>query len=85
MTNEEAHRLELQIAGLQRTVETGFTGVEGRVNLLIRGEEYNARELQDHDQRLTALEERRFPLQVVSGIVSVAAVGMAAVSLLKGG
>lgn len=85
MTNEEAHRLELQMAGLQRTVETGFATVRGDLNLLARGEQLNISETQKHDVRIQALEDRRFPLQIVSGVVSVAAVGLAAVSLLKGG
>lgn len=85
MTQDEAHRLAIALETLRGTVETGFATVRGDINLLARGEQMNAAELQSMDVRMRALEERRFPLPTIGGIMGVAGAVFAGLSLLKGG
>lgn len=81
----EARDLERSIANLHRLTETGFATVRGDINVLSTKESRNAQDIVDLEQRLGTLEERRFPLHVVGGIMSVAAVGLSVVGLVKGG
>jgi hypothetical protein len=82
---EEGHRLELQIAALRTVVETGFGAVRGDLNLLARGETMNIKELEDHDTRLKDLEARRIPQTFLGPVLSLAAIAVSAIALLKGG
>lgn len=85
MTQDEAHRLALALEAVRGTMETGFATVRGDINLLARGEQMNASELQAMDTRVSALEARRFPLPTIGGIMGVAGAVFAGMSLLKGG
>lgn len=84
MTQEEAHRLALALEALRGSVDNGITAVRGDINLLAHRADTNRKDIDEHDARIGSLEERRFPLHVVGSIMSVAAVVLAGLSLVKG-
>lgn len=85
MSPDESHRLELQIAALRTVVETGFGAVRGDLNLLARGETMNIEELKEHDGRLKDLEARRIPQTFLGPVLSLAAITVSVVAIVKGG
>lgn len=85
MTPAEAHRLSLALEALRGTMESGFTAVRGDINLLAHKESRNSSDLRELDDRVDALEERRFPLPTIGGIMGVAGVVISLASVLKGG
>lgn len=84
MSPDEGRALERAIADLQRTTETGFATVRGDINLLARGEALNVAETQKLVVRVAALEDRRFPLPTIGGLMGVLAVGVSVVTALSG-
>lgn len=70
---------------LEGSVNTGFTRVEGELSLLRRGEREVAEDVKDLRTDVDELQSRRFPLPVIGGLVSVAALGMSAFTLVRGG
>ncbi|MFE2046799.1 hypothetical protein ACFXAZ_38970 [Streptomyces sp. NPDC059477] len=64
-----------ELAELRRTVEVGFTRVDGQLALLVQRGEQTDKTLDDHEQRLDALERDRWPMRMVTGLAAVIAVG----------
>lgn len=81
----EARQLERQIGDLHRLTETGFATVRGDINVLATKESRNSGDIEDLDDRLVKLEERRFPLPMIGGIMGIAGVCVSVMSLVKGG
>lgn len=73
----DLHRLALAMEQLNGTVQTGFATVRGDINLLARAEHQNGEDIDKLDTRVGKLEERRWPLQITQGVMSVAAVAIA--------
>ncbi|MFE2044293.1 hypothetical protein ACFXAZ_25890 [Streptomyces sp. NPDC059477] len=65
-----------ELAELRRTMEVGFTRVDGQLALLVQRGEQTDKTLDDHEQRLDALERNRWPLHVVAAVTAVAAIGL---------
>lgn len=82
--NEETHRLALALEGLRGTVETGFATLRGDINLLARGENHNTRRIDDLEEDVDKLKERRMPLQVIGGLCVASSVVLSVLSLIKG-
>lgn len=70
---------------LEGSVNTGFQRVEGELSLLRRGEREAADDVKELRADVDELQSRRFPLPVIGGLVSVAALGMSAFTLVRGG
>lgn len=85
MTPAEAHRLALALESIRGTVETGFTAVRGDINLLAHKESRNASDVLELDKRVNALEDRRFPLPAIGGIMGVIGVLISLIATVKGG
>lgn len=85
MTQEDAHRLAVALEQLRGSVDSGITAVRGDINLLAHRADTNRKDIDEHDGRIGALEERRFPLHVVGSIMSVTAVVLAGLAFVKGG
>lgn len=81
----EARALERSIYELHRLTETGFATVRGDINVLATKESRNSRDIEDLDGRIERLEERRFPLPMIGGIMGIAGVCVSVMSLIKGG
>lgn len=70
---------------LEGSVNTGFQRVEGELSLLRRGERETTDDVRELRTDVDELKSRRFPLPVIGGLVSVAALGMSAFTLVRGG
>ena len=69
--------MALAMETLNGTVQTGFATVRGDINLLARAERQNGEDIDKLDSRVGKLEERRWPIQITQGVMSVAAVAIA--------
>jgi len=78
VTPPESTSVALELAELRRTMEVGFTRVDGQLALLVQRTEQTDKTLNEHDTRITALERNRWPLPAVAALT---AVGALAVSL----
>lgn len=76
MTPPESTTIALELAELRRTMEVGFTRVDGQLALLVQRTEQTDKTLDEHDQRLTALERSRWPLPAVAALTAVGALGL---------
>lgn len=76
-TDPELHRLALAVEQLNGTVQTGFATVRGDINLLARAERQNGEDIEKLEGRVDKLDERRWPVQITQGVMSVAAVAIA--------
>jgi hypothetical protein len=69
-----------EIAMLRGEMMSGFTRLEGRLDLIASTQDRTARDVEDLQRRVTALEERRIPkgmLATMSGVVSAAVAAVA--------
>lgn len=73
----DLHRLALAMERVNGTMETGFATVRGDINLLARAERQNGEDIEKLEGRVEKLEERRWPVQITQGVMSVAAVAIA--------
>jgi hypothetical protein len=85
VSDPEIHRLAVALEALNGTMSTGFASVRGEIQLLARGEHQNGEDIDKLDERVGRLEERRWPLQITQGIMSVAAVAVAGYAALNKG
>jgi hypothetical protein len=81
----ESQRIEIALEALRGTMNSGFAALRGDINLLARGEYTNTRAIEDLGDRVDSLEERRFPLPVLGGILGVVGVLVSIVSVIRGG
>lgn len=70
---------------MEGAMNTGFSAIQGELNLLKRGESDTAGDVRDLRADVDQLKDRRFPLPVIGGLVSFAALGLSAFTLVKGG
>lgn len=82
MPPEDAHRLELLIANLQRTVDTGFATTRGEIRMLAHGSERMREDLDKLESEVDALKARRFPLQVAGPVIGCSALVISIVPLI---
>ena len=76
MSESDLHRLAVAVETLSGTMREGFATVRGDINVLSTREARNAEDIRGLEERTTRLEDRRFPLTVTNGIMSVAAVAL---------
>jgi len=81
MTPEQQVALELE--RLRGTVETCFARVDGQLALLVQRSDQTDHQLEDHEQRLQALERARWPLPSVAALCSVSALALSLFELLS--
>jgi hypothetical protein len=67
----------LELAEIRRSVEVGFTEQRGQLALLVQRGEQTDKKLDDHENRLDALEKARWPLPSIAAVCGVAGLGMA--------
>ncbi|MCT9090578.1 hypothetical protein N4G70_17195 [Streptomyces sp. ASQP_92] len=70
------------IERLRGTVEVGFARIDGSLALLVQRSDQTDERLDDYENRLEALETRRWPLPSIGTLTGLAGVTVAAVSLL---
>ena len=81
-TNDSLRDIVLRLEG---SVNTGFQRVEGELSLLRRGERETGEDVAALRTDVEQLKARRFPLPVIGGLMSVAAVSLSAFTLVRGG
>jgi hypothetical protein len=67
----------LELAEIRRSVEVGFTEQRGQLALLVQRGEQTDKKLDDHENRLDALEKARWPLPSVAVLVALGSLGVA--------
>ncbi|MFH8977342.1 hypothetical protein [Streptomyces sp. NPDC017890] len=76
MTADPEHSVaQGELAELRRRLDVAYARVEGGLALLSHRTEEAAKELEDLNARLTALEHARWPLPSVAVVTSVGALG----------
>ena len=66
-----------ELAELRRSLEVGFTRIEGGLALLTQRDDQTAKDLDDLSARVVALEHTRWPLPTLAAIAAVGALAMA--------
>ncbi|MEU4166805.1 hypothetical protein AB0F46_07970 [Streptomyces sp. NPDC026665] len=66
-----------EIAELRRSLEVGFTRIEGGLALLTQRDDQTAKDLDDLSTRIVALEHTRWPLPTVAAVAAVGALALA--------
>lgn len=77
MTPPETTTVALELAEIRRSVEVGFTEQRGQLALLVQRGEQTDKKLDDHENRLDALEKARWPLPSVAVLVALGSLGVA--------
>lgn len=76
MTPPETTSVALELAEIRRSVEVGFTEQRGQLALLVQRGEQTDKKLDDHENRLDALEKGRWPLPSVAVLVAAGSLGV---------
>lgn len=82
MTHDSLRDIVLRMEG---TMNAGFAQIQGELNLLKRGENEMADDVRELRTDVDDLKSRRFPFPVIGGLVGVAALGLSAFTLVRGG
>lgn len=61
----------VELEKLRGTLAEGFARVDGSLALLVQRGDQTDRQLDDHDQRIAALERSRWPLPALAALVGV--------------
>lgn len=81
MTEHDDVALELE--RLRGSVEAGFARLDGQLALLTQKDDQNGKTLDDHEQRLTALERARWPLPSLAVAIGGAGCALSAWQLIR--
>lgn len=76
MTPAESGQVASEIAELRRTVEVGFTRVDGALALLVQRGDQTDKQVDDHEKRLDSLERNRWPLPSLAAATGLIALGV---------
>ena len=73
----------LALAELRATMEVGFARIDGQLALLVQRSDQTDKALEELEERISALEQTRWPLQTIAMLASITAVALTVVSLLR--
>ncbi|MFG3118707.1 hypothetical protein ACGF4C_30590 [Streptomyces sp. NPDC048197] len=73
----------LELERLRGSVEAGFARLDGRLDLLTQKNDQTDKTLDDHEQRLTALERARWPLPSLAVVIGGAGCALSAWQLIR--
>ncbi|MCX3061866.1 hypothetical protein [Streptomyces beihaiensis] len=68
----------VELERLRGTLEAGFARVDGSLALLVQRSDQTDKQLDDHEQRLDALERARWPLASVGVLATLVTLGLTA-------
>ncbi|MFD9789613.1 hypothetical protein ACFWXK_01555 [Streptomyces sp. NPDC059070] len=71
MTEPDPSDVALELERLRGVVEVGFARTDGSLALLVQRSDQTDRALADHEQRLDAIEQSRWPLPSVLALTAV--------------
>ena len=73
-----------ELAGLRGEMVAGFARLEGQLNLISQAHSRTASDLDELEKRVTALEERRWPVTMLATVSGVISLAVAALTLALG-
>jgi hypothetical protein len=73
----------LALAELRSALEVGLARIDGQLALLVQRSDQADKALQDLEARVTTLERARWPLPTVAVLVSITAVALTALGMVK--
>ncbi|WP_369239256.1 hypothetical protein AB5J56_36390 [Streptomyces sp. R21] len=76
-TNPEHPVVPGELAELRRSLEVGFTRIEGGLALLTQRDDQTAKDLDELSSRIVALENTRWPLPTLAVVAAVGALAVA--------
>ncbi|MGW8374251.1 hypothetical protein [Streptomyces sp. ODS28] len=83
MTDTDPRDVALELERLRGAVESGFARIDGRLDLLAQRDDQTDKQLDDHEQRLAALERARWPLPSLAVLVGAAGCVLSAWQLIR--
>jgi hypothetical protein len=82
VTSPESTSVAIELERLRGTVEAGFARVDGQLALLVQRGDQTDKKLDDHEQRLDALERNRWPLPALGALTGLGGLVVALWGLL---
>ncbi|MFE2289826.1 hypothetical protein [Streptomyces sp. NPDC059452] len=76
-------QVALALAELRSALEVGFARMDGQLALLVQRSDQTDKALEELEERVAALEKTRWPLPTVAVLVSITAVVLTVVSLVR--
>ncbi|MEV8036987.1 hypothetical protein [Streptomyces sp. NPDC086182] len=76
MTTHEAGGVALELERLRRSVDVGFATTRGDLALLLQRADQTDKTLNEHEDRLDALERARWPLPSLAAVTSCTALAV---------
>ncbi|MDQ0990706.1 hypothetical protein [Streptomyces sp. V3I7] len=76
-------QVALALAELRSALEVGFARMDGQLALLVQRSDQTDKALEELEERVAALEKTRWPLPTVAVLVSITAVVLTVVSLIR--
>lgn len=73
-----------ELARLRGEMTTGFAEIKGTLGQIVQAQETTSKDLADLDQRVTALEARRWPLGPMAAVSGAVSAVVAVVAYLAG-
>ncbi|NYI05263.1 hypothetical protein [Allostreptomyces psammosilenae] len=81
---EGGGEVTVELISLRRTVEVGFTRIDGQLALLVQRSDRTDREIEEHDRRISSLERSRWPLPALGALTGIAGAVAALLALIQG-
>lgn len=76
-TPSDPAAVAVELERMRGTMAEGFATVNGSLNLLAQRTDQTDRRLEDHEQRLDALERARWPLPSIAALVGLVSLALA--------
>uniref|UniRef100_A0AAU7GY26 Holin n=1 Tax=Streptomyces phage Geonosis TaxID=3158856 RepID=A0AAU7GY26_9CAUD len=73
-----------ELAMLRGEMATGFERINGQLNMIAQAQTVTAKDVSELETRVTALEERRWPIGVIAAVSGVVSAVVAAGAFLVG-
>ena len=70
-----------ELAKLRGEMTTGFAEIKGQLGQIAQAQDNTAKAVDDLDRRVTALEERRWPIGPLAAVAGVVSAAVSAVGL----
>ncbi|NUK32204.1 hypothetical protein HRW12_00130 [Streptomyces lunaelactis] len=74
----------LALAELRSALEVGLAKIDGQLALLVQRSDQTDKAVDDLEQRVTSLENGRWPLPTIAVLASITAVGLTLYEALRG-
>jgi hypothetical protein len=76
--------IALALAELRNALEVGLARIDGQLALLVQRSDQTDKAVEDLEQRVSSLEKARWPLPTLAVLVSITAVALTALGMVRG-